>query len=95
MMTSQDSTGGDIGGESHVTDMVHTSPARKQRMKAYEEVDELHTFGYWCFQQGFVPAICYGFEVSGKQCLRPSIHGNLHFFLWEISNFTSARGLEE
>ncbi len=57
MMTSQDSTAGDIVTESHVTDMVHTSPARKQRMNGYEEVDELHTFRHRCLKQGFVPTI--------------------------------------
>ncbi len=57
MMTSQDSTAGYIVGESHITDMVHTSPARKQRMNAYEEIDEIHTFGHWCLEQGFVPTI--------------------------------------
>jgi hypothetical protein len=49
-MTSQDSTAGETVGENHVTDMVRTSPARKQRMNAYEEVDELHTFGHWCLK---------------------------------------------
>jgi hypothetical protein len=44
MMVSQDSTGGNHVGESHAIDMVHTSPSRKQRLKAYEKVDKLHTF---------------------------------------------------
>lgn len=64
MMTSQDSTEGDTVGENHVVDRVRTSPARKQRMNAYKEIDELHTFGYWCLKQGFVPTIGYGLEVS-------------------------------
>ena len=93
-MTSQDSTAGETVGENRVTDMVRTSPARKQIMNAYEEVDELHTFRHWCLEQSFVPTIGYGLEVSREQCLRPSIHGNLHFFLNEMSNFVSSRGLE-
>jgi hypothetical protein len=75
-------------------DVVRTSPARKQRMKAYEEVDELHTFGHGCLKQGFVPTIRYRLEVSGEQCLRPCIHGNLHFFLNKMSTFVSNRDLE-
>jgi len=94
MMTSQDSTAKDTVGEGHVTDMVRTSPARKQGMNAYDEVDELHALGYWCLKQGFVPTIGYGLEVSGEQCLRPSIHGNFHFFLNKMSNFVSSRDLE-
>jgi hypothetical protein len=94
MMTSQDSTAGDTVGENHMTDMVRTSPARKKRMNAYEEVDELHTFGHWCLKQGFVPTIGYGLKVSGEQCLRPRIHGDLHFFLSEKSNLVSSRDLE-
>jgi len=74
--------------------MVHTSPAREQRQNAYEEVDELHTFGHWRPKQGLVPTIGYGLEVSGEQCLRPSIHGNLHFFLNEMSNFISSSDLK-
>jgi hypothetical protein len=50
MMTSQDSTAGDTVGENNVTDLVHTSPARIQRMNSYEEVKELHTFGHRCFK---------------------------------------------
>jgi hypothetical protein len=63
-------------------------------MNTYEEVDELDTFGYWCLKQGFVPTIGYGLEVSGEQCLRPSVHSNLHFFLNEMSNVVSSRDLE-
>lgn len=85
-MTSQDSTAGDFTGQNHVTDMVRTSPARKQRTNAYEGADEFHTFGHWCLKQGFIPTTGYGLEVSGEQCLRPSVHGNLYFFLNEISN---------
>jgi hypothetical protein len=94
MITSQDSTAGDTVGGNHVTDMVRTSPARKQRMNAYEEVDEFHTFRHWCLKQSFVPTIRYGLEVSGEQCLRPSIHGDLHFFLDEMSGYVSSRNLE-
>jgi hypothetical protein len=93
-MTSQDSTAGDTVGENHVTDMVRTSPARIQRMNAYEEVEKLHTFGHRCFKQCLVPTVRYGLEVSGEQCLRPSIYGDLHFFLNEMSNFASSRDLE-
>lgn len=50
MMTSQDSTAGDTLGENHVTDVIHTSPARIQRMNAYEEVEELHAFGHRRFK---------------------------------------------
>jgi hypothetical protein len=74
--------------------MVRTSPVRKKRMNAYEEVDELHTFGHWCLKQGFVPTIGYGLKVSGKQRLRPCIHGDLHFFLNEMSNLVSSSDLE-
>lgn len=94
MMTSQDSTVGDTAGENHVTDIVRTSPARKQRMNTYEEVDELHTFGHRCFKQGFIPTIGYGLEVSGEQCLRPCVHSDLHFFLNVTSNLESSRDLE-
>ena len=69
MMTAQDSTAGSTVRENHVTDMGRTSPARKQRMNAYKEVDELHTFGHWCLKQRFVPTIGYGLEVSREQCL--------------------------
>jgi hypothetical protein len=64
-------------------------------VNAYEEVDELHTFGHWCLKQGFVPTIGNGREVSGEQCLRPGIHGNFHLFLNEMSNSVSSRDLEE
>ena len=93
-MTSQDSTTEDTVWENYVTDLVRTSPAGKQRMNAYDEIDELHTFGHWCLKQGFIPTIRYGLEVSGKQGLRPSIHSNLQFFLNEVSNFVSSRDLE-
>lgn len=93
-MTSQDNTARDTVGENYVTDLVRTSPVGKQRMDAYEEVDELHTFGHWCLKQGFIPTIRYGLEVSGEQGLRPSIHSNLQFFLKEMSNFVSSRDLE-
>lgn len=77
-----------------MTDMVRTSPVRKQRMNTYEEVEEFHTFRHWCLKQGLVPTVGYGLEVSGEQCLRPSIHGNLHFFLDEMSNIVSGHDLE-
>ena len=93
-MMSQDSTTEDTVWENYVTDLVRTSPAGKQRMNAYDEIDELHTFGHWCLKQGFIPTIRYGLEVSGKQGLRPSIHSNLQFFLNEVSNFVSSRDLE-
>jgi len=80
-MTTQESTRSDNVGESHESNMVRTSPTRKQRMESCEEIDEPHTFRYWGLEYSLIPTIRYGFKMSGEQCLRPGINGNLNLFL--------------
>jgi hypothetical protein len=80
-MTTQESTSCDIIGESHKSNTVHTSPTRKQRMESCEEIDEPHTFRHWGLEYSFIPTIRNGFKMSGEQCLRPGINGNLDLFL--------------
>lgn len=80
-MTTQESTSCDIIRESHKSSKVHTSPTRKQRMESCEEIDEPHTFRHWGLEYSFIPTIRNSFKMSGEQCLRPSINGNLDFFL--------------
>ena len=50
-------------------------------MESYEEIDEPHMFRHWELGYSFIPTIRYGFKMSGEQCLRPSINGNLNLFL--------------
>jgi hypothetical protein len=65
-MTTQESTSRDIVGESYKSDMVHTSPTRKQRVQSNEKVDKLHAFRHWRLEYSLIPTICYGFKMSGK-----------------------------
>ena len=50
-------------------------------MESYEEIDEPRMFRDWELGYSFIPTIRYGFKMSGEQCLRPGINGNLNLFL--------------